>query len=247
MATTQTATNYRLADPADVRSLLENYSTSVTSSEALPNATPQPALNGKRVLLSRDEADPKKPEDNMIYFVWGDGSKCWIPNRETFDALFTSTQDIILLSRVQLESISRGPDLSDGAATVRGKGQVPNYFVSNNHKHYVTNQKVLAYCHLRGAQEIPRAAIEAIPRGFDIDTAPEQSTSRAEMSHRAAGGAPLPAARTHKSDVGLALASRRRGEAARCTETSCPLHIPSIYERHAPPVARHSACPGGTK
>jgi len=167
MQATQTETNYRLADPDDVRKLLENYPTSVTSSEALPNAAPHPALNGKRVVLSWEER--KTPADDAIYFVWGDGSKCWIPNSETFNALFTSTQDIILLSRAQLESISRGPDLSDGAAMVRGKGQVPNYFVSNKQKHYVTSPKVLAYCHLRGAQEIPRAAVEAIPTGFDID------------------------------------------------------------------------------
>jgi len=154
---TQTETNYRLADPEEVRKILENYP-SGTSLEALPGATPQPALNGKRIMLEKGSA---------IFFVWA-GSKCLIPDAETYNAVFSGL-DIIVLGPTEFNSITLGDALTSGAAIVRGQGQVPNYFVSNNHKHYVTSPKVMSYCHFRGPLEIPRAVVEAIPRGFDID------------------------------------------------------------------------------
>lgn len=167
MATTQTETNYQLADPADVRKILESYPASVTSPEALPGALPHPGLNGRRIVLRWQEF--KTPEDHAIYFVWGEGLKCVIPDSGTFHALFPGVEGVIELSRAELNSIASGPALSTGAALVRGDGQAPNYFVTNSQKHYITNPAVMAYCHFRGPREIPRAVIEAVPSGFDID------------------------------------------------------------------------------
>jgi hypothetical protein len=167
MATTQTETKYQLADPADVKKILESYPTSVLSSEALPGAIPHPGLNGKRIVLRWQEI--KTPEDHAIYFVWGEGLKCVIPDSDTFHDLFPGVEGVIELSRAELNRIASGPALSTGAAIVRGKGQAPNYLVSNSHKHYITSPTVMAYCHFRGPKEIPRAVIEAIPAAFDID------------------------------------------------------------------------------
>jgi hypothetical protein len=170
MATTQAPqaeTDYQFAEPADVRKILENYPTSVGPLKALPGASPHPGLNGKRVVLRTDER--KTPEDNALYFVWGDGFKCWVPDPPTFDALFANLQEVIVLSRAQLDAIATGPTMSNGAAIVRADKMPDQYLVSNKEKHLITSMKVLQYCHFTEAREVPLSVIEAMPTGFKIN------------------------------------------------------------------------------
>lgn len=168
MATTQATqaeTDYQFADPADVRKILENYPTSAGPLKALPGASPHPGLNGRRVMLRQDET----PKDNRLYFVWGDGLKCHIPNFQTYQALFADMEEIIMLSRAQLDAIATGPTLSDGAAIVLADSNYDQYLVSNKDKHLIRSPKVVLYCHFKQPRLVPPSVIEAMPTGFQIN------------------------------------------------------------------------------
>lgn len=167
MATTQTATSYRLADEADVRKLLKNYPTSVKSLDPVPGAAPHPGLNGQRVVLRPE--DRVTPEDHAIYFVWRDGVKCMIPDRPTFEDLFAAASGTLWLSRRELDQITTGEALTPGAVIIKSKGRDSQYLISNGEKHLIASMEVKKYCTFQHAQEVPAIIPDFIPKGFDID------------------------------------------------------------------------------
>lgn len=170
-ATTQLAgIDYEFIDPQDARQLLENYSTTAHSLRDSPGAVPHPGLNGMRVTLRPEER--KDEQDNKIFFVWDGGVKCWIPDGQTYNNLFANLDGVIALSRKELDSISKGPDLTVGAMTVQLQGDGlhdPQYVLTNNAKHWIASSSVLRYCNFRTGTEMPRIIIDFIPSGSNID------------------------------------------------------------------------------
>lgn len=161
--------DFETLDPQEVKSSLKEKFDEVDT--VLPNIfdelvkinwTPHPALDGKRV------KDPDRPE---IFFVWGDGYKCHIPNPTTYNNLFNTWSGVMKLDPDELAQIAPGPPLTSGAILARAKDTAPVFLVTNGKKHHIKNPSVMGYCSFNwnAVVIVPPIMLDAIPTGPVID------------------------------------------------------------------------------
>ena len=94
--------------------------------------SPRPDLNGKRL---------NNPANGKVYLI-DQGVARWIPNPGTYNNLFANWSNII--PDVDINLITAGPQITDGAILARPNGGSPIYLVDNGHKRHIANPSTMA-------------------------------------------------------------------------------------------------------
>ena len=117
---------------------------------------PHPEVNGD--LLKLPNTDP-------IYSVI-DGYRCHVPDRQTFNNLFTGSATPEPLLKV----VSEGHPLSVGAMLVRAKGDEKVYLLSNGVKRWIPSRDIFNLYHFNaaGITDFPAIVVNSIPTGQNI-------------------------------------------------------------------------------
>lgn len=117
----------------------------------------RPDLNGYRI----------KHPDGTVYLIL-DGKRRHIPNPKTYENLFRNWDGIIV--DVDVDQITDGGALSDGAVLARPKEGAYVYLVSNGSKRHVTSPGVMDKYHFswHRVNDVPHILLDFINEGSGI-------------------------------------------------------------------------------
>jgi hypothetical protein len=147
-----------VANPEQIKVETSPYSTTLGLNPPVSTAVVRPDLNGIRV---RSPADPK------IYLI-DRGVKRWIPNPETYNNLFANWDNVIV--SIEVNEITSGPDITNGAVLARPSGQAPIYLLDQNQKRHIQSPATMAKYSFNGGRvyQIPPAIMDSIYTGDEI-------------------------------------------------------------------------------
>ena len=110
----------------------------------------------------------KDPISPRVYLIDDDGTKRWIPDVATYNALFRDWNGIENVA--DTNTIDNGADITMGAVLAKSNLLANVYLIDNGRKRWITNSEVMDkfYFAWDKIQVVPEVVLDFIPNGADI-------------------------------------------------------------------------------